>query len=201
MDDVEIVNAYGKTRTEEFLKMNPCHCAPTLELDDGTAIWESNAVMRFMCVNAGEKGEALYPKDPVLRAKIDMAMDWRQSSYYPCLPSIGYIIFGMTMGDDEKVRADFKKLLEEVFPILMGTFLKDTKFIYSDTPTIADLSIAPTLTFLKGRSKFWAKVPEDVKEYYVRVLESFPAAKENFDMLDGMATACEGEAADLSPEA
>jgi glutathione S-transferase len=95
--------------------MNPCHCAPTIEFDDGTGIWESNAGMRFLCVTAGEKGEKLYPKDPIIRAKIDIAMDWRQISVYPCIPSIGYFVFGLTgYGDDAKARADFKTLLEEV---------------------------------------------------------------------------------------
>jgi glutathione S-transferase len=46
-DKVEIVNAYGKTRTPEFLAMNPCHTAPTLELDgDAGAIWEVCSLYR-----------------------------------------------------------------------------------------------------------------------------------------------------------
>jgi glutathione S-transferase len=64
--------------------------------------------MPFLCISAGEKGETLYPKDHVMRAKIDMVMDWHQSSLYPCLPSIRYFIFVMTSyGDDAKARADF----------------------------------------------------------------------------------------------
>jgi glutathione S-transferase len=200
LDDVEIVNAYGNTRSDEFIKMNPCHTAPTLELDDGTAIWESATVMRYLCNISGEKGETLYPKDPFKRARVDMALDWRQTSYYPPLQSIGYIVFGMSQ-DDAQAQADFKKLVDEIFPVLTGTFLKDTKFIYSDTPTIADLSVAPTLTFIKARKNFWAKVPDEVKDYYTRVLEAFPGAKENFDMLEGMCDGCSAEGHDLEPEA
>ena len=43
----EIVNAYGKTRTPEFIAMNPCHCCPALEFEDGTSMWESCAVLRY----------------------------------------------------------------------------------------------------------------------------------------------------------
>ena len=74
-DKIEIVNAYGKTRSPEFLAINPCHTCPTLELDgnDG-AIWESCAIMRYLCLN-NDGGEELYPADPVLRGKIDMVME------------------------------------------------------------------------------------------------------------------------------
>ena len=197
-EKIEIVNAYGKTRTPEFLAINPCHTAPTLEFggDDG-AIWESCAIMRYLCVN-NEGGEELYPTDPILRGKIDMVMDWRQTSMYPCLPDIGYVVFGMPC-TDEGAKTSFAKLLDEIFPVLVDVFLKDTAFCFSDKPTIADLAIAPTLTFLKARANFWEKVPEKVKDYYTRVLEAFPDTKENFDMLDGMCTGFDGEGADLSP--
>ena len=89
-DKVEIVNAFGKTRTEEFIAMNPCHTCPTLQFDgDDGAIWESCAIMRWLCVN-NKGGEELYPSDPILRGKIDMVMDWRQTGMYSCIPAIAY---------------------------------------------------------------------------------------------------------------
>ena len=101
--------------------------------------------------------------------------------------------------EDSEAKKSFAKLMDEHFPILMNEYLKDTQFCYSDKVTIADLSIAPVLTFLKCRPKFWAKVPEEVKDYYTRVLEAFPDTKENFDMLDGMCTGYTGEGADCEP--
>mmetsp|Transcript_2896 Transcript_2896/g.6107 ORF Transcript_2896/g.6107 Transcript_2896/m.6107 type:complete len:223 (+) Transcript_2896:140-808(+) len=195
---IEIVNAYGKTRSPEFLAINPCHTCPTLELDgsDG-AIWESSAIMRYLCVN-NEGGEDLYPADPALRGKVDMVMDWRQTGFAPCIPAIAYIIFGMEQSDEE-AKKSFANLVDEHFPVLLDVFLKDTPFCFSDKPTIADLAIAPLITFLKARKAFWAKVPEKVKEYHTRVLEAFPDTKENFDMLDGMATGFDGKGADLEP--
>lgn len=196
--DVEIINAYGKTRSEEFLKMNPCHTCPTLEFDDDAgAIWESCAILRYLAVNL-PGGEEFYPADPQLRGKIDMVMDWRQTGMYTCLPNIGYGIFGMKVSEDG-AKEDFAKLLSEHFPVLTDVYLKDTKFCFSDTPTIADLAVAPSLTFIKTRKNFWAKVPDAVKEYHTRVLEAFPDTKENFDMLDGMCTGYDGEGADAEP--
>jgi glutathione S-transferase len=60
--------------------MNPCHCAPCLEFDDGSAMWESNAIMRYLVVNY-DKENKLYPEDAMLRGRIDMCMDWRQARY------------------------------------------------------------------------------------------------------------------------
>ncbi|KAL7527217.1 hypothetical protein ACHAWF_002093 [Thalassiosira exigua] len=176
--------------------MNPYHTCPTLELDgdDGGAVWESCAIMRYICVNFG--GEDLYPAE--LRGKIDMAMDWRQTGMYTCIPDIAYVVFGLPCSD-EGAKKSFAKLLDEHFPVLLDVYLKDTPFVYSDKPTIADLSIAPVMTFLKCRKKFWAKVPEEVKEYHARVLAAFPDTKENFDMLDGMCTGYDGPGADLDP--
>ena len=218
--DVEIENAYGKTRSDEFIAMNPCHCCPTLEIDDKNAIWEvryhrkmeilmeylqinfltfyvqSGAILRYLC-NISPEGSKLYPSDPLQRAKVDMALDWRQTALYPCLPALGYAIFGAPIDVDE-ARKQFKKLLEQ-FTILCDVFLKDTKFIYSDTPTIADLAVAPPLTFIKTLDKFWDAVPEKVKAYHKNVLDAFPEIKENFDMLDAMTTGFTGENHDIEP--
>lgn len=76
---LEIVDAYGKTRSDEFIAMNPCHCCPTLEFGgDKGAIWESCACMRTLC-QLFEGGEKFYPNDPVLRGKIDLVCDWKNT--------------------------------------------------------------------------------------------------------------------------
>mmetsp|Transcript_17294 Transcript_17294/g.41513 ORF Transcript_17294/g.41513 Transcript_17294/m.41513 type:complete len:243 (-) Transcript_17294:168-896(-) len=201
--DIEIIDAMGKTRSEEFLKINPCHVCPTLEFDgdDAGAIWESNAILRYLAVNL-PGGEELYPADPRMRGKIDMAMDWRQTGTYACISkNIGYCVFGQfgIKVSEEGAKEDFATLLTEHFPVLTDVYLKETKFCFSDTPTIADLAIAPALTFLKARKNFWAKVPEAVKDYHARVLEAFPDTKEYFDMLDGMCAGYDGEGADAEP--
>jgi glutathione S-transferase len=197
-EGVEIVDAYGKTRTPEFLAFCPAHLTPVLELGDGTSIWESCALMKYLC-SLSDKGDTLYPKDAKLRARLDMVMDWRNCTLTAALKPIGYVLFGFKM-ENADAQAQFKELLDDHFKLLTETFLKDTKFVYSDTPTIADLSIAPALTFIKARSKFWDATPDKVKEYHAAVLAAFPETKENFDMLDGMATGFSEEGiADLAP--
>lgn len=197
--DVEIVDAMGKTRTPEFLAINPCHTCPTLEFDgdNNGAIWESCAVLRCLCMSF-PGGEELYPTDPMMRGKIDMVMDWKNTSLYPDMFHIAYGPFGVTT-DEELAKINFAKILDVYFPLLVDVFLKDTKFCFSDTPTIADLAVAPLVTLFKCREKFWAKVPHEVKEYYGRVLDAFPDVKEYVNMLDDMMVSYDGPGANAEP--
>ncbi|KAL3767384.1 hypothetical protein ACHAWO_010403 [Cyclotella atomus] len=187
---VQIIDAMGKTRTPEFIAMNPAHCCPTLQFLDGSAIWESSAVMRCLCNIFDTKGE-LYPSDAEKKGKIDMVIDWRNSSFYPDLFHIVYMMFGVDV-DEDQAKVQFKKLMD-------NTFLNGKKFCFSDTPTIADLSVAPLITLLKGRKKFWATVPDGIKEYYERVLEAFPGMMEYVKLLDDKAVNYDGPGADAEP--
>ena len=141
----------GKTRTPEFIAINPAHCCPTLQFLDGTAIWESSAVMRCLCNIFDTKGE-LYPSDAEKKGKVDMVLDWRNSSFYPDLFHIVYMMFGVDVCEDQ-AKIQFKKLMDVHFPMIEKTFLNGMEFCFSDTPTIADLSLAPLITLLRaGRS-------------------------------------------------
>ena len=57
----------------EFRAMNPNCKVPLLRDTDGTCVWESNAIMRYIC----EKHNLieLYPRDPVQRARCDQVSD------------------------------------------------------------------------------------------------------------------------------
>lgn len=54
---------------EELMKLNPEHTFPTLN-DYGVYIWNSHVIVTYLVGKYG-KDDSLYPKDLVLRAKID----------------------------------------------------------------------------------------------------------------------------------
>ena len=57
---------YGQTDAPDYRAMNPTGRIPTL-VEDGWALWESNAILRYLCA-AHAPGNALWPDD--LRARL-----------------------------------------------------------------------------------------------------------------------------------
>ncbi len=68
----------GETRTPEFLKKNPNGRIPTLELDDGSFLFESGAIVWYLA-----EGSALAPKDRKARAETLQWMFFEQYSHEP----------------------------------------------------------------------------------------------------------------------
>mmetsp|Transcript_19706 Transcript_19706/g.27737 ORF Transcript_19706/g.27737 Transcript_19706/m.27737 type:complete len:222 (+) Transcript_19706:41-706(+) len=159
----------GESRTKEFMAMNPMHVCPTLKLSDDVAVWESNAVLRYMG-NSTKKG---YPADLVQRAKVDMILDYRQCGLYPKVSKIAYPLLGFVptpLGTSEMSK--FKGDLETEIKSLAVAFLKEGKFLGGMAePTIADFSIVSALEFakvVKGLSMD-SKVSEYLERFYKAV--------------------------------
>jgi glutathione S-transferase len=66
----------GETRTPEFLKMNPAGQVPTIKLDDGRALAQSNAIMLYL---AGDSD--LIPADAYDRALMFQWLFWEHYSH------------------------------------------------------------------------------------------------------------------------
>ncbi len=76
---IDCGGAFGRTDTPEYRAMNPNGLVPTLEEDDGFILWESNAILRYLCA-AHAPGSPMFPADLHARASIDRWMDWQQTA-------------------------------------------------------------------------------------------------------------------------
>ncbi|CAG2175232.1 unnamed protein product, partial [Oppiella nova] len=66
----------GDQLKPEYLEINPAHMVPTIvETDTGFTIWESRAIMKYLCNRYAPDGQ-LYPKTPKQRALVDRALDF-----------------------------------------------------------------------------------------------------------------------------
>jgi glutathione S-transferase len=74
--DIDVLS--GFTRKPDFLQKNPNGRVPTLELEDGTFLPESNAIIWYLAENS-----SLIPKDRVERAQMLQWMFFEQYSHEP----------------------------------------------------------------------------------------------------------------------
>jgi glutathione S-transferase len=74
----EIDSVRGDTRTPEFLAMNPNGKVPVLEIEPGTYLPESNAILWYLA-----EGTALLPSDPLQRAQVLQWLFFEQYSHEP----------------------------------------------------------------------------------------------------------------------
>lgn len=80
---VNILN--GETQTAAFLEKNPNGKIPVLELDDGTCLWESNAILNFLA-----DGSRYLPSEPRLRTQV---LQWQFFEQYSHEPSVAVARF------------------------------------------------------------------------------------------------------------
>jgi glutathione S-transferase len=156
IDRIDAGGKHGVVSTPEYKALNPNMRVPTME-DDGFVLWESNAIMRYLCTTRG--GEALYPSDPKTRADIERWLDWSLS----VLSSADTPLFIATIRvpETEHDKTEIDKLIRQTGNAyaIMNEHLKGRKFFVGDSFTIADLALA-IFTDRWTRNPFLAGKPE-----------------------------------------
>lgn len=67
--------------TDDYLKINPQHTVPTL-VDGDFVLWDSHAISIYLVEKYG-KNDQLYPKDLILRSKINQRLFFDASVLFP----------------------------------------------------------------------------------------------------------------------
>jgi glutathione S-transferase len=78
-DRVEAGGAFGRTRDADYAAMNPNATVPTVVMPHGFTLWESHAILRYLC-RTQPGGNAFYPEAPEARADVERWMDWTLAS-------------------------------------------------------------------------------------------------------------------------
>jgi glutathione S-transferase len=79
-EHVEVGGRFGGLDTPAFRSKNPHGRIPVLE-DGGRALWESNAIVRYLATRYSPG--ALAPEDPTERSASDAWMDWTATTLQP----------------------------------------------------------------------------------------------------------------------
>lgn len=131
---VDILN--GETQTAAFLEKNPNGKIPVLELDDGTCLWESNAILNFLA-----EGTALLPSEPRLRTQV---LQWQFFEQYSHEPYVAVARF-IRLYDraPEQRQTEYERCLVLGYRGLkvMEKQLERTPFLVGNNYTIADIAL------------------------------------------------------------
>ncbi|XP_074649192.1 uncharacterized protein LOC141904501 [Tubulanus polymorphus] len=152
----------------EFLKMNPQHTIPTLD-DNGFYLWESRSILTYLADKYGN--DSLYPKDLQARAHVNrfLYFDMEKIS-----GKLGPFIYPQLF-KGEKPSTELEKEMKDGFDVL-EEFLKGKKYVAGDNLTIADFSIAASISFLEAIKydiSGWANI-----DAYMKRMKALPYWKE-----------------------
>ena len=124
----------GATRTPEFLGMNPAGQVPTVILEDGRPLAQSNAIIVHLA-----EGSALIPADAYARAKMFEWLFWEQYSHEPYIAVVRFRVAFLGMSRDELD----PKLIErgEAALARMEEALAASPFLVGEALTLADIAV------------------------------------------------------------
>jgi glutathione S-transferase len=131
---IDVDTLKGESRTHDFLRLNPAGQVPTVVLDDGRTLAQSNAIIRYLA-----RGSALIPIGAYDAAKMDEWLFWEQYSHEPyvavCRFQMQYLGKPASELDPDKVRRGYAALAR------LEQQLAATRFLVGDRLSLADVAL------------------------------------------------------------
>ncbi len=133
---VEVDILTGGTRTPEFLALNPNGRIPVLELDDGTCLAESNAILYYVAADS-----LLFPSDRLEQARVLQWMFFEQYSHEPFIATSRFLLHYREQTPE--VVADLARRRQPGLAALsvMERHLEGRAFFVGDAFSLADIAL------------------------------------------------------------
>ena len=138
----------GEQKRPEHLARNPFGRLPVLELDDGTHLIESLAIIEYL--------EELHPEPPLIgsdaleRARV---RELERIAELGVLLPVARIIHAtnspLGLAAVPEIAAHFRRALPEALAVLDARLADGRRFLASDRPTIADCTLQAALQFAR----------------------------------------------------
>ncbi len=131
--------SFGGLEETGFRRMNPHGRVPVID-DDGTIVWESHAILRYLSASYGDTD--WWPSAPRDRAPIDQWLDWSQCTLQPDF--LNGIFWGWYRTPEAKRNmARVNTRIEAVarHMRLLDAEIDGKRFLLGDHPTLADIAI------------------------------------------------------------
>ncbi len=131
---IEVDILKGETRTPKFLRLNPNGKIPTLVLDDGRALSESNAILYYLA-----SGSPLWPDDLYGQADVLRWMNFEQYSHEPYV-AVARFMLHQPDSPDPAVLAEKQERGYAALDVMDG-HLKSHEFFAAGRYSIADIAL------------------------------------------------------------
>lgn len=160
-EEVDIMR--GGSRTAGFLAKNPNGRIPTLELDDGTCLAESDAILWYLADDS-----PYLPTGRLERAQVLQWMFFEQYSHEPYVATPRFILKHLPA--DSPRRAELPKRLEQGRAALgvMERHLTGRQFFVADRYSIADIALY-AYTHVAGEGQLGLEPYPAVRAWIARV--------------------------------
>ena len=133
---VEVDSNAGGTRTAAFLAMNPVGKIPTVVLDDGAVITESNAILAHFA-----EGTAYLPAPGLARTRVFEWLFFEQSSHEPYIAVARNIVSFLRAAEANAARLEQCHIGGERALGVMERRLALHDWLTDAGPTIADIAL------------------------------------------------------------
>jgi glutathione S-transferase len=171
-EHVPVGGSFGGLDTREFLAKNPHGRIPVIEDDDGTVVWESHAILRYLAARHPARG--FWSDDPGARSRFDRWMDWSQTSLQPDF--LGGVFWGCyrtpePQRDWPAIRSAVERCAKHFR--LLDAVLGGQRFLLGETLSLADITIGTALYRYFELDIDRPSVP-NVEAWYRRLQERSP---------------------------
>ncbi len=164
---IDAGGSFGRVKDADYLSLNPNGLIPTLE-DGPAALWESNAILRYLATKYGSA--PFQPTDLAQRARADGWTEWFSLTLWPHVRSLVVQLIRTPEAQRDAAQiADAKQKTEAAFAIL-DRELSRKAFVAGDEFTFGDIPIA-------AAAQRWFNLPieraraQHVEAWYARIKE------------------------------
>jgi glutathione S-transferase len=133
---VEVDILRGESRTPEFLAKNPEGRIPVLQLEDGTHLFESNAILVYLA-----EGTAYLPTHRLDRARVLQWMFWEQYSHEPNIATVRHWVKHIGVPEEKRALFEQKRALGARALSVMENHLANRSWFAAGKFTVADVAL------------------------------------------------------------
>jgi glutathione S-transferase len=126
----------GETPTPEFLRRNPNGRIPTLQLDDGTCLPESNAILWYLA-----EGSRFLPSTQLGRAQVLQWMFFEQYSHEPYVATPRYLVRHLPADSPRRAELPERLARGRAAFAVMEQHLAVRQFFVNERYSIADIAL------------------------------------------------------------